>query len=219
VAGGLLAAGIAGPALVPATALAHERREVGPYTFVVGFIVEPAIQGEPNGIDLRVTNTASGQPVEGVERTLKASIAFGGGQPKELPLRARFQMPGAYTADLIPTRAGGSVFTFSGTIDGQTINERFESGPGRFNDVTSASDLQFPEAVPAASSLATQVRQAEERAAAAEARASQAQSLGIGGVVAGLVGLAAGGAGLLAARRAGGGQPRPVIAGESGASS
>src|ERR671933_347783 len=109
--------------LVPGAALAHERRDVGKLQFVVGWIGEPALQGEPNGIDLRITDKASGQPVEGAEKTLKASVAFGGGQPKEFPLRARFGQKGAYTADLIPTRSGTYLFTFSGTINGQNVNE------------------------------------------------------------------------------------------------
>src|SRR5262245_56075990 len=76
-------------ALLPATALAHERRQVGPYNFVVGWFNEPAIQGEPNSLDLTITD-ANGNPVEGAEKTLKVAIAFGGGTPKGLPLSARF---------------------------------------------------------------------------------------------------------------------------------
>src|SRR2546425_653260 len=134
--------------LVPGSALAHERRDVGKLQFVVGFIGEPAIVGEPNGIDLRITDKASGQPVEGAEKTLKASVQYGGGQPRELALRARFGMKGAYTADLIPTRAGAYSFTFTGAVGDEPVDQKFESGPGRFNDVEDAAKLQFPAAVP-----------------------------------------------------------------------
>jgi hypothetical protein len=182
------------------TALAHERRVVGPFTFVVGFLTEPAIQGEPNGIDLRITRTEGGAPVEDAEKTLKAQIAFGGGQPKEFPLRARFGTPGGYTADLIPTKAGSYIFTFTGTLEGTAVNQRFESGPGRFNDVSAADSLQFPEVAPAAS-LATQLNEAQDRASAAEARARQAQSIGTGGLVLGLLGTCLGAAGFVASRR------------------
>ncbi len=112
--------------LVPGSALAHERRDVGKLQFVVGFIGEPAILGEPNGIDLRITDKASGQPVEGAEKNLKATIQYGGGAPKELPLKARFGMNGAYTADLIPTRAGAYIFTFKGTVGDETVDQKFE---------------------------------------------------------------------------------------------
>jgi hypothetical protein len=201
-AGILLAMGAVLPLLAPATALAHERRQVGPYTFVVGWINEPAIAGQPNGIDLRISKTDDGSPVQGAEKALKATIAFGGGQPKEFPLRARFGMAGAYTADVIPTKAGSYIFTFTGTLEGNQINERFESGPGRFDDVQPVEKFQFPEVAPAAQATAAATAAAgSDRLAAAEQRAAQAQSFGIAGVVAGVLGLLAGGYALVASRR------------------
>ena len=174
--------------LVPGPALAHERRDVGKLQLVVGWLTEPAIIGEPNGIDLRITDKASGQPVEGADKTLEATVAFGGGQPKELPLRARFGMKGAYPADIIPTRAGAYVFTFAGTVGDETVDQKFESGPGRFSEVEDATKLQFPEAVPYAGETARQVQAAEAR----DAQATTLAYLGIGlGVVGTLVGLAA----------------------------
>jgi hypothetical protein len=181
--------------LAPSTpALAHERRDVGNVQFVVGFIDEPAIQDEPNGIDLTITDTATQQPVEGAEKTLKATIAFGGGQPKEFPLRARFRMPGKYTADLIPTRSGTYIFTFSGDINGQSVNERFESGPGRFNDVQPATELQFPVRELSPAETAARLDEAQQAAA-------QARTLALGGLVVGALGLIVGTLGFLAGRR------------------
>jgi hypothetical protein len=164
--------------LAPAAALAHERRDVGRYQFVVGFISEPAIQGQPNGIDLTVTDKQTQQPVEGLEKSLKASIAFGGGQPKEFPLRARFQMPGHYTADLIPTRAGTYIFIFTGDAGGQAMNERFESGPGRFDDVEAATALQFPAADPSPAQLQQALDQARQQASTANTMAMAGLAVG-----------------------------------------
>jgi len=42
----------------PATVRAHGHMDVGDYELVIGFINEPAYQGEPNGLDLRVTREA-----------------------------------------------------------------------------------------------------------------------------------------------------------------
>lgn len=39
---------------LPGRALAHETRTVGTYQLVVGFFVEPAFEGQKNGLDLRV---------------------------------------------------------------------------------------------------------------------------------------------------------------------
>jgi hypothetical protein len=169
----------------PTTTSAHERRDVGKLQFVVGFMHEPAILGEPNGIDLRITNRDTKEPVDGLEKLLKATVQFGGGQPRDFPLRARFGQKGAYTADLIPTRPGSYIFTFTGSFEGQTINERFESGPGRFNDVEDAGKLQFPESVPYGGELQRQIREAD-------ARAQQAATFGYLGAGLGLVGVGVG---------------------------
>src|SRR2546428_12702368 len=60
-------------------AAAHERRTVGPYIFVVGWITEPSYVGQLNALDLTVTETASTKAVEGLEKTLKADLITGGG--------------------------------------------------------------------------------------------------------------------------------------------
>jgi hypothetical protein len=189
-----LAGGVAAALLLvtflPSVASAHERRDVGKLQFVVGWIGEPSLVGQPNGIDLRITDKATGQPVDGAEKTLKATIAFGGGQPKEFPLRARFGQKGAYTADIIPTKAGAYVFTFTGAVGDQSVNEKFESGPGRFDDVQTLDSLQFPQVVPAPDQLQAQAQ-------AADARAGQAQTFGYAGIALGLVGIVLGGLSLM----------------------
>jgi hypothetical protein len=177
--------------VLPLTASAHERRDVGAgkYQVVVGFITEPAILGEPNGVDFRVTLKEGNKPVEGLQEKVKVSVQHGGGPAREMPLRARFGMPGAYTADLIPTRTGDYVFTFTGDIDGAQINEKFESGPGRFNPVEDAAKLQFPDAVPYAGDLSRQLRDAEAHAAQATTFAYAGAGLGLLGTVIGLAAL------------------------------
>jgi hypothetical protein len=190
--------------LTTQSALAHERRAVGKYTLLVGFNDEPALQGQPNGIQVTVTvPSEANRPVEGLADTLKASVASGGGQPKEFPLRAQFGAPGRYVADFIPTRPGTYIFNFSGSIEGNPVNERFESGPGRFNDVEAVDQLQFPEAVPPANDVARAARAADDRAAAAEEAAASARSLAIAGVAVGVVGIVVGAIalGLLVGRR------------------
>ena len=206
----LLAVGLAALALLgplSPSARAHERRTVaGKYTFVVGFINEPALLEEPNGIDLRITNAETNEPVEGVEKTLKADVTVGG-QTKTFELRPRFGQRGAYTADLIPTKTGTWVFRFHGEIEGTRIDERFESGPGRFNDVQPKTDLQFPVQEPSIGELAQQLQrpgQPADRAAPpadlspdvqrALERASSARTtaiaFGVGGIAIGLLGVA-----------------------------
>ena len=64
-------------------ALGHERRTVGPYTFVVGWINEPAYINLLNSLDLTVTETSGAKPVEGLDKTLKADLTYGGTLPPE----------------------------------------------------------------------------------------------------------------------------------------
>lgn len=186
-------------------AAAHERRTVaGTYTFVVGFITEPALLEIPNGIDLRITNSQTNEPVAGVEKTLKAEIIVGN-ESKTVDLKARFGQQGAYTAEVIPTRTGTWVFRFFGDIAGTPVNERFESGPGRFNDVQATSDLQFPVKVPtlgelaAATSRSNGAGEAGAQPAApdvqqaldeAESAKNTATTFGVIGIATGLVGVA-----------------------------
>lgn len=182
------------------TASAHEGRELvnGRYTAVVGFLNEPAFDGQLNGLSLSVVDetqkTAQGQdkPVEGLEKTLKAEVLYGGGKKLELTLRTRFGQPGKYAAYFEPTKAGQYTFHIYGQIEGNAIDERFESGPGRFSDVQSLAPLQFPE------QKATVPADLQHRLDAADSAANLARSIGIAGLVAGLLGLAIG---ILALRR------------------
>src|SRR5579871_3439876 len=177
-------------ALGPGAALAHERRSVGPYSFLVGFNNEPAMEGQPNGAQLTVTAPDdNNRPVEGLQNSLTATVAYGGGQPKAFPLRAVFGKPGQYVADFIPTRAGSYIFTYTGTVEGQTVNERFESGPGRFNDVDSIAPLQFPEQIPLANDAARTARDAADQAGAAQAAVASARQLAIAGLGVGVFGV------------------------------
>lgn len=137
------------------TAAAHDRRMVGPYQFVVGFLSEPAFAGNTNGLDLRVTDTrvTPAKAVEGLEKTLTAEVQSGGLAPLGLTLTARFGTPGAYNGNFVPTAPGAYIFQIKGKIESLDVNERFESGPGRFNDVESTTALQYPVKVPAANDL------------------------------------------------------------------
>lgn len=132
---------------------AHERRTVGPYEVVVGFGSEPAFAGSTNGASIRITDARTSKPVEGVEKTLTVEIRAGGLAPLALPLRAVFGTPGLYQADFVPTKEGAYSFRFKGKIETLDVNETFESGPGRFNDVEAVAKLQYPEQVPAGADL------------------------------------------------------------------
>src|SRR2546429_3270719 len=88
-------------------ALGHERRTVGPYTFVVGWINEPSYVNLLNSLDLTVTETSGDKAVEGLDKTLKADPPFGGSPPAHpLAPPARFGHPGNYSGSVLPPKAG-----------------------------------------------------------------------------------------------------------------
>ena len=169
-------------------ALGHERRTVGPYTFVVGWINEPSYVNLLNSLDLTVTETNGGKAVEGLEKTLKADVTYGGlttAQP--LVLAARFGLPGKYSGYILPTKVGDYTFHISGTVGTMNVDEKFQSGPGRFGSIETTDDLQYPAKVAANSDLA--------------ARLDQIQTLVIAGIVLGFLALLVSAGGLVMRRR------------------
>ena len=199
---GLMVFGI----LAPQGASAHERRDIGggKYQAVVGFLTEPAYANQVNGVSLAVTSKTekaadgtTAKPITGLEKTLKVQV-LAGGKTLDQPLQARFGMDGSYAAYFMPTVAGQYIFRIYGDINGEKIDERFESGPGRFNDVQSLTPLEFPVAqaqVPA---------DLQARLDAADSAANSARIFGIVGIVVGVLGLAAGAVALLRRPAAGG---------------
>lgn len=135
------------------TAAAHERRTVGPYQLVVGWLNEPAYVGLMNSLDLRVTDTRTTKPVEGLEKTLTAELQTGGLKPLPLTVTARFGQPGAYNGYAMPTTTGTYIFHITGKIESMNIDEKFESGPGRFGDIEATTALQYPTKVPGPSEV------------------------------------------------------------------
>jgi hypothetical protein len=145
----------------PLSASAHEVRTVGngQYEMVVGFLDEPAFQGEKNGLDLRVsklsaatpaaaspeatTHEDAGVPVEGLETTLQAEVIYAD-QRMSLTLEPVWNEPGAYAAYFFPMAEGDYSFHIFGQIEGVAIDETFTSGPETFSPIQPREPLEFP---------------------------------------------------------------------------
>jgi hypothetical protein len=181
--GALLTLALAG------VALAHEVREVGDYTFVVGFADEPVFTGQKSGLEFGVTSGE--RPVEGLEETLQAEVIYED-QTRELPLTARFDQPGWYESVFFPTAAGPYTFHIFGEIEGTPIDESFTSGEDTFSEVTDAQSGQWPVVFPPTGDIVSDA----EAGAAAAGTSTLALILGAAGLVIGLVAL-----GLTIARR------------------
>ena len=122
---------------------------------MVGFLNEPAVQGEVNAISVRITRNdpdatppAEGEPVErepieGLVGSLTFEIIYDD-QTAELPVETVFRDPGHYVAYVIPTEPGVYSFRISGEIDGVQFEEVFTGGPDTFSEVGPRDALEFP---------------------------------------------------------------------------
>ncbi len=172
-----------------AAVAAHESRDVGDHSIVVGFAGEPVYTGQKSGLEFSVFHGE--EPIEGLEETLEATVTFGD-ESRDLPISRRFGEPGWYQSVFFPTAAGPYTFRIFGEVEGEPFDESFSSGPDTFGEVQDVTGGQFPVQFPATGDI---VRDAEAGAAAATT-ATVALVLGGAGLVAGLVAL-----GLVLARR------------------
>lgn len=165
-------------------ASAHETREVGDYTFVVGWYDEPAFANQPNGPEVTITTGKEEPIVEDVE--LEVDVIFGE-ESVTYPLEPAFVVdvfgdPGNYNADLYPTRPGTYTFHIYGTVEGQEVDEEFTSGEETFSDIEDPAEIAFPAADPNPAELATRLESEADEA-------SGARTFGVIGLVLGIIAL------------------------------
>ncbi|HEY8438591.1 MAG TPA: hypothetical protein VIK65_08260 [Candidatus Limnocylindrales bacterium] len=183
-----------------APASAHVERTIGPIDLEIGFGTEPAYLGEPNSV--QVILSEHGSPVVDLGDTLKVQVSFGG-QQTTLPLEPNFEVggdgqPGDYRAWFIPSQAGPYTFELSGSVHGTKVNLSVTSGPTTFNEVTDPAEAMFPAVdAPTTQELSTRIEQDSARLTAATAdtasatsAADDAKTVAIIGVIVGLIGIA-----------------------------
>jgi hypothetical protein len=173
---------------------AHEHRQVGKYTFIVGFLDEPAYANIKNGLDLTICDGTDcnstvqdgtkvlSNPVKDADKTLKVEVSMGGSAPLVLTLEPRWNTPGKYNAYFQPTKVGDYTFHIFGTLENNKIDEKFTSSPTGFSAVKQVNT--YPSDPTTA--LNNQVQSAQNSA-------TIAMTIGIVGVVLGVLGLAVAG--------------------------
>jgi hypothetical protein len=158
----LVAASMLLPTVLAGVAAAHESREVGDLTLVVGWSNEPAFAGFGNEVQVIVTETRGERSVEDGE--LEAEVVFGeGGATTQVTLDPAFDTPNEYLGYLIPTRPGTYTFNVTGTVGGQDIDETFTSGPDTFSDIENPADAEFPEQDPTRGEIAERLDRLDAR--------------------------------------------------------
>jgi hypothetical protein len=197
-----------------APALAHEGRRLGDLEMEVGWGTEPAYSGEVNSVQILLIH--DGRPVVDLGDTLDVEVTFGD-QTQTFSLEPFFEegefgTPGDYRAWLIPTTPGQYSFRFTGTIDGEDVDETFTSGPKTFDDVQNPQSVEFPVQQPSTGELAERIDRVEPRLTSAISDvqadvqttsddASSAKTIGLIGLVVGAIGLVVAIVALVASRR------------------
>jgi hypothetical protein len=201
--------------LTPTAALAHEQRQVGAVQFTVGWQHEPTYAGTENAVQLFLKD-AKGKPIDdlGDPPTLHVTVTTGNQTSDPLALVPSFDEDtglgthGEFDAAVIPTRPGDYTFHFTGTVDGQKVDEKFTSSEKTFDPVKEPTAVEFPAKDPSSGDLATNIDRLNPRvdnavtlantgkkaASSAADKASTAQTLGIVAIV---LALLLGGGGLL----------------------
>ncbi len=114
-----------------------------------------------------------------------------------MPLTEVFDDPGHYVAEFIPTAPGDYRVRFFGSIEGNPIDETFDSGPDTYDTVVASDAIQFPfvlesnrEIRNAAQGALDAAQNLEDDLAATSSNASLGMIIGIVGVAFGVIALA-----------------------------
>jgi len=121
-------------------ALAHESVTAGDYEIEVGWVSEPPIAGQQNGIVVNVVNMSSGeaQPVEDVSM-LTVTVTYGG-QSQTLTLQPLGEeTPGQFVAPILPAIPGQYTITLGGKLGDTDVKADVEP-----EEVQSVTAIQFP---------------------------------------------------------------------------
>jgi hypothetical protein len=169
---GLMFVGLLALLLVD-TALAHTRVEVGPYTLILGWELEPVIVGERNALVLEVLEGET--PVTGLEGTLRLEVLYAG--RTFIGNLAPTSTPGLYQAEIFPTVRGQYEVQLTGTIEGLAVDEFLKP-----EEVLPARVLQFPESQP-------DLAEVQASITALEGQLQTAVIIGGVGILVGLLGL------------------------------
>jgi hypothetical protein len=119
--------------------LAHEEVVMGDISIVAGWVDEPSLVNQLNGIVLIITQVSNGQPVNNA--LAQADIILQkGAETRPLEFQPT-EEAGTYTATILPTQTGQYAIVMRGTIAGQAIDGQIE-----IEDVEDTARFSFPPA-------------------------------------------------------------------------
>ena len=131
---------------------AHEEVVMGDISIVAGWVDEPPLVNQLNGIVLIITQVSNGQPVNNALAQADITLQKGG-ETRPLEFQPS-EEAGTYTATILPTQTGQYTIVMRGTIAGQAIDGQIE-----IEDVEDTARFSFPPATTNSSSGNNQIPQ------------------------------------------------------------
>jgi hypothetical protein len=117
--------------------LAHEEAAFGDIKVVAGWVNEPPLANQLNGIVLMISQVSNGQPVNNALAQLDVTVQKGA---DTMPLNFQpTEEAGSYTATILPTQTGQYAIVMQGAVAGQAIN-----GQIQIEDVEDTARFTFP---------------------------------------------------------------------------
>lgn len=120
-------------------ALAHVDMISGDIKIVGGWVDEPPLVGQLNGIVLEITRVSDDQPITNAIAQLDVSIKKGT-LTRALDFQPQEEV-GVYVAEILPTQTGQYTLVMRGTVVGQAIDGQIE-----IEDVEDTALVNFPPA-------------------------------------------------------------------------
>jgi hypothetical protein len=121
----------------PGPVLAHEEVAFGDINIVAGWVDEPPLVNQLNGVLLIITQVSNGQPVNNALAQVDVTLQKGA-EARPLEFQPT-EEAGTYTATILPTQTGQYAVFMRGTIAGQAIDGQIE-----IEDVEDTARFTFP---------------------------------------------------------------------------
>ncbi|HJP88011.1 MAG TPA: hypothetical protein VJ850_03135 [Candidatus Limnocylindrales bacterium] len=159
-------------------ALAHTGHEVGDYVLEIGWLHEPAFVGQPNAVQVTITDHHDSSPILDLGADdIKVVVSTAGTDSASLSFEPAFDAEekegslGEYDAALVPTAPGDYTFHITGSIHGTAVDLTVASGDETFDPVVASTDLEFPAKMPSLTEVGTRLDRIDARIAALQSAA------------------------------------------------
>ena len=131
--------------------------------------------------------------VTGLASTLQVEVAhIPTSASRVMPLTEVFNDPGHYVAEFVPTAPGDYRMRFFGSIEGNAVDETFDSRPDTFDTVVPSDAIQFPVVLESNREIQNAAQGALNTVQELEADIETTSSTASTGIIIGIVGMAFG---------------------------